>query len=112
MNVQNQIKRALSKAEAIEYVHRVLEEDEEGFTRTGLAEVVCEEFGFQDPRGKNQLGGCLKALRELEAKGWFQLPSPQIQKGGPAPRRLSKTVEAPKECRRKWGMSADWSDPG
>ena len=95
MKVQNQIKRALSKPEAIEYVRRLLEEEEEVFTRTELAEAVCEEFGFQDPRGQNQLGGCLKALRELEAKGWFQLPTPQIQKGGPTPRRLSKSVEEP-----------------
>jgi hypothetical protein len=95
MKVQNQIKRALSKPEAIEYVRLLLEEEEECFTRTELAEVVCEEFGFQDPRGQNQLGGCLKGLRELEAKGWFQLPKPEIQKGGPAPRRLSQTVEEP-----------------
>ena len=60
-----------------------------------VTEVVCEEFGFQDPRGQNQLGGCLKALRELEAKGWFQLPRPEIQKGGPTPRRLPKAVEQP-----------------
>src|SRR5258708_28510927 len=57
--------------------------------------VVCEEFGFQDPRGQNQLGGCLKGLRELEAKGWFQLPRPEIQKGGPVPRRLAEPVPGP-----------------
>src|SRR5437870_3271824 len=95
MNVQNQIKRALSKPEAIEYIGRLLEEDEEFFTRTELAEVVCEQFGFQDPRGQHQIGGCLKGLRELEAKGWFQLPKAQIQKGGPAPRRLSEAVAEP-----------------
>jgi hypothetical protein len=94
LDIQNQIKRALSKPEAIEYVRLLLEGDE-FFTRTGLAEVVCEEFGFQDPRGQNQLGGCLKALRELEAKGWFQLPRPEIQKGGPAPRRLPAPVPEP-----------------
>ena len=55
MNAQNQIKRALSKPESIEYVRRLLEEEEEFFTRTELAEVVCEEFGFQDPRGQNHL---------------------------------------------------------
>ena len=96
MNVQNQIKRALSKPEAIEYVRLLLEEEDECFTRTELADVVCEEFGFQDPRGQNQLGGCLKGLRELEAKGWFQLPRPEIQKGGPVPRRLSEPVAEPR----------------
>src|SRR5580692_1050389 len=70
-------------------------EGDEFFIRTALAEVVCEEFGFQDPRGQNQLGGCLKALRELETKGWFQLPEPEIQKGAPAPRRLSGPVAKP-----------------
>lgn len=94
MNIQNQIKRSLSKPESIEYVSRLLEE-EEFFSRTELADFVCEQFGFQDPRGQNQRGGCLKGLRELEAKGWFQLPAPQIQKGGPTPRRLSEPVAEP-----------------
>ena len=108
MDVQNQIKRALSKPEAIEYVRLLLEGDE-FFTRTALAEVVCEEFGFQDPRGKDQIGGCLKGLRELEAKGWFQLPEPEVQKGAPAPRRLSGPVAKPEQCRQRWGMCAHWS---
>ena len=96
MKVQNQIKRALSTPEAIEYVRLLLEtEDAESFTRTELAEVVCEEFGFQDPGGQNQLGGCLKGLRELEAQGWFQLPEPQSQKAGSSPRRLSGSVAQP-----------------
>lgn len=96
MNVQNQIKRALSCPQAIEQVRLLLEEeDAEFFTRTGLAEVVCEEFGFQDPAGRNQIGGCLKALRQLEAKGWFQLPAPEIQKANPTPRRLPHDVEQP-----------------
>ena len=95
MKVQNQIKRALLKPEAIEFVRQLLEDEDECFTRTELAEVLCVEFGFQDPGGQNQLGGCLKGLRELEAKGWFQLPRPETQKGGPAPRRLSRSVEEP-----------------
>ena len=96
MNLQNQIKRALSQPGAIAFVRRLLEEEEpEFFTRTELAEMVCEEFGFQDPGGQNQLGGCLKGLRELEAKGCFQLPEPQIRKSDPSPRRLSGRVEQP-----------------
>lgn len=94
MNTQRQIKRTLSKPEAIEYVRRLLGE-EEFFTRTELADFVCEQFGFQDPRGQNQLSGCLKGLRELEAQGWFQLPAPRIEKGGPSPRRLWEPVEEP-----------------
>jgi len=94
MNIQNQIKRALSEPEAIEYVSRLLEE-EECFSRTELADFLCEEFGFQDPSGQKQRGGCLKGLRELEAKGWFQLPPPEIHKGLPSPRRLAEPVTEP-----------------
>ena len=89
--MQNQIKRALSKAETIEYVVHLLEEDE-FFSRTELADFLCEEFGFQDPCGQDQRGGCLKALRELEAKGWFRLPPPENQKRNPSPRRLPEPV--------------------
>lgn len=96
MNLQNQIKRVLSKPESIEYVSRLLDEGE-FFTRTELADFVCEQFGFQDPQGQSQLSGCLKALRELEAKGWFQLPIAETQKGKPTPRRLSEPVAEPKE---------------
>jgi len=94
MNKQNQIKRALSEPETIEYVRGLLEA-EEFFTRTELADFLCEEFGFQDPSGQRQRGGCLKGLRELEAKGWFQLPPPEKQKGLPSPRRLSEPVAEP-----------------
>jgi len=94
MNIQNQIKRALSEREVIGYVSRLLAE-EEFFSRTELADFLCEEFGFQDPSGQNQRGGCLKSLRDLEAKGWFQLPPPEIQKGAPSPRRLPEPVTEP-----------------
>jgi len=91
MKLQKQIKRALSKPEAIDYVRRLLE-DEEFSSRTELADSVCKVFGFQDPRGQDQRSGCLKALRELEAKGRFELPPPRIEKGAPTPRRLSEPV--------------------
>ena len=94
MEVQNQIKRTLSTPEAIETVRRLLEEDSIS-SRVELAELVCEEFGFQDPRGENQWGGCLKALRELEGRGMFQLPPPQMRRGSLAPRRLDQPVAEP-----------------
>jgi hypothetical protein len=91
MKLQNQIKRTLSTPEAIESVRRLLEEENVA-SRTELAERVCEEFGFEDPRGERQWGGCLKALRELEAKGWFQLPARQREGGRGGPRRLEEAV--------------------
>jgi Domain of unknown function (DUF4338)/Transposase DNA-binding len=95
VEIQNQIKRTLSVPGAIAYVSQLLEDDE-FCSRTELADFLCEEFGFQDPRGQNQRAGCLIALRELEAKGWFQLPPPQIQKANPTPRRLPEPVPEPK----------------
>jgi hypothetical protein len=91
MKLQNQIKRTLSSPEAIRSIQRLLEKENVS-SRMELAESICEEFGFQDPRGENQWGGCLKAMRELEAKGWFQLPPAEIPKGKPTPRRLSAPV--------------------
>jgi hypothetical protein len=94
MKLQNQVKRTLSHPEAIVYIRQLLEQEDVA-SRTELAEWCCEEFGFQDPRGENQLGGCLKGLRELEAKGWFKLPPTEMQKGKPSPRRLSAPVPEP-----------------
>jgi hypothetical protein len=92
--IQNQIKRNLSQPEGLAYVRELLKVGE-NLSRTDVAVKVCEEFGFQDPRGEHQLAGCLKALRELEAKGCFQLPAPRIEKGGPSPRRLPEAVAEP-----------------
>ena len=98
MNItQNQIKRTLSKPESIGYVRGLLESDALAH-RSELAAQVCERFGFQDARGRAQLAGCLKALRELEGGGHFSLPAvhtaPQRK---PSPRRLSEPVAPPRE---------------
>jgi hypothetical protein len=94
MELQNQIKRTLSTQAAIESVRWLLEQ-EEVCSRMELAERVCEEFGFQDPRGTNQWGGCLKALRELEGEGLFELPAAQMAKRSREPRRLKQAVATP-----------------
>ena len=97
MKLQNQIKRTLSKPEVIEYIRQLLEERDFA-SRSELADFLCGQLGFQDPRGQRQMGGCLKALRELEAKGKFQLPPPRVEngeKGGPRPRRLAEPVAEP-----------------
>lgn len=51
-------------------------------SRAALAHAVCEHFGFVDARGRAQLAGCVKALREPEHAGHFKLPV-----AGPAGRR-------------------------
>lgn len=94
MKTQNQIKRILSQPDAIKYVGGLLDNNE--FTnRNKLASFLCEHFECYDMRGQKQRSGCLKALRELEADGFFTLPSPQNKKGANTPRRLTAPVETP-----------------
>jgi len=92
---QNQIKRTLSQPLALAYVAGLLNDDSEFVHRSELAEFLCEEFGFHDARGQAQLDGCLKALRELEAGGYFTLPEAQGKPGPSRPKRLAEAVADP-----------------
>lgn len=95
--IQNQIKRTLSQPESIGHVRRLLENSALAH-RSELAAQVCEHFGFHDARGRAQLAGCLKALRELEGGGHFSLPAGvSPPRGKPSPRRLSGPVASPRE---------------
>ena len=78
--LQNQIKRKLSQPVTIAYIAELLESSE-FINRTELANFLCEECKFRDARGRPQLDGCLKALRELEALGHFTLPAAQGKPG-------------------------------
>jgi hypothetical protein len=103
MNTQNQIKRTLSEPTSKEYVRGLLESKEIPH-RTALAAVVCEQFGFYDARGQEQLAGCVKALRELEGAGHFTLPVARTSPGRKSPRRLRHPVPLPKEVPSQAGM--------
>jgi len=94
MRNQSQIKRTLSHPEGIERIRELLNGSGD-LHRTAIAEQLCEDFGFFDPRGAPQRSGCLKALRDLERKGHFELPSPLIEKSPPIPKRLGEPVPAP-----------------
>jgi hypothetical protein len=98
MNIQNQIKRTLEHPRAIETIRATLE-SQAVTNRTRLAERLCEHFDFRDPRGRLQQAGCLRALRDLERSGHFQLPARQRGGGGKAKahkaRRLARPVAAP-----------------
>jgi len=92
MNTQSQIKRTLSQG--IDHVRTLLHRT--AFRhRTAVAEALCARFGFYDARGAPQRGGCLKALRELEATGGFTLPAARTRTGPKAPRRLEAPVPTP-----------------
>ena len=91
---QSQIKRTLSHPVAISYVAELLDSGD-FIHRTELADFLCEEWGFQDARGEFQRGGCVKALRELEAAGHFTLPAAQAKNGPGTPKRLPEAVADP-----------------
>lgn len=94
--IQNQIKQTLAEPEGIGYVHSLLESQAIAH-RTELATRVCERFGFYDGRGRAQVAGCLKALRELERGGHVSLPAAcTASRRPPAPRRLSEPVAPPR----------------
>ena len=96
MNTQNQIKRTLSQSTHLEYVSKLLANNEFR-NRKALATRVCEAFAFYDPGGQAQRSGCLKALRELEAAGHFTLPASARRCGPRWPRRLAEPVALPLE---------------
>lgn len=96
MNTQNQIKRTLSQPANIEHVRELLEH-EQFLNRSELAKAVCEQFDFYDARNREQLGGCLKALRELEAAGHYVIPAVNRRTKRRSPRRLPEPVAPPKE---------------
>jgi len=103
METQHQIKRTLSQPIVIEQIVNLL--DAGGLeTRTGLANRLCQDFGFYDPRGEPQLSGCLKALREFEDDGLFVLPAPSWTPVRGGPRGLATSVVPPLGVPSEVGM--------
>jgi hypothetical protein len=88
---QAQIQRRLSAPESIEDVRRLIAQHPSAL-RTHLGDLVCDEFGFLDRRGRRQRSGCLKALRVLERRGRLTLPAAQTKPGPARPRRLDSSV--------------------
>jgi Domain of unknown function (DUF4338)/Transposase DNA-binding/Transposase DDE domain len=98
MDAQNEIKRTLKQESSIEVIRGLLAQQEH-HSRSSVAEVVCQHFGFFDARQRSQTGGCLKALRELERAGHFVLPAAldRGRAGAKSARRLGEPVEAARE---------------
>lgn len=72
-----------------------------------MARHVCKEYDFFDTCGNIQLGGCLKALRELESCGRLILPLAQKSSGKKSPRRLEEPVPEPTNVPLKVGEIQD-----
>jgi hypothetical protein len=94
MHQQNQIKRTLCRPDSLDVVRRELDSNVHR-NRTSLSKALCQHFNFNDARGRQQIGGCTKALRELERKGHFTLPVAQTPHGAKSPRRLDCAVPDP-----------------
>ena len=94
MKKQNQIKRTLTTAEAIEHIIHTLD-TQCNLNRSTLANMLCEHFNFFDPSGKQQQSGCLKALRQLEKAGHFTLPAASFSPGPWKPKRPDDPVPEP-----------------
>ncbi len=91
MNIQNQIKKVLSRDENITHVRHLIAANPD-LCRTHLAELICDDFSFLDGKSKRQRSGCLKVLRELAAAGHLDLPAPQRKGSSKTPRRLGEAV--------------------
>ncbi len=91
MKTQNLIKRKLSQPESVVVVQQILEDNKEA-PRSAIAERVCQHFSFFNAWGKPQKSGCLKALRELERIGRFQLPEGRKPSVQAEPRRPTEPV--------------------
>ena len=94
MHQQNQIKRTLGQPEAIPLVRSELASKVHR-NRASLSRALCQHFDFHDARGRDQIGGCNKALRELERAGHFILPPSVMPKTLKSPRRLKLAVPDP-----------------
>jgi len=94
VETQAQIKRTLSAPAALLYVR---DQAASGcfLHRTALADFLCDHFDFRDARGGRQRSGCVKALRELAARGDIELPAPRLTPGPWRPRRLESPVPSP-----------------
>jgi hypothetical protein len=94
MQPQNQIKRTLSQPESIDIIRSQLASNTHK-NRTSLSKALCQHFNFSDARAGLQIGGCNKALRELERAGHFTLPVSCMPKTVKSPRRLNVAVPEP-----------------
>jgi hypothetical protein len=96
MKTTNSIKETLCAPENVTLVTEWLSQNK-GKTRTRLAREMCERLGLRDGKGALRISTTLKALRELEAEGYWKLPAALPRGSGKwNPRRLGHGVSAPR----------------
>jgi Domain of unknown function (DUF4338)/Transposase DNA-binding len=95
MQLSSSIKQTLSEPLNTKLVLTLLEQDPPP-SRHSLAKALCKRLNLRDAKGDWQLATTGKALRELEARGCWQLPAPRSS--GPGawhPMRLNRPVPLP-----------------
>ena len=90
---QHQIHRTLTSSEGVSCIQRLLAEKQLS-TRTAVGRRVCQEFGFYDARGRQQLASCLKVLNHLERRQQIALPRSKRTWNSAGVRRLGEPVAA------------------
>jgi len=72
MKTQQTIQERLASPEVVSKIRDWLKSNKHK-SRLALAEHLCKELTLKDPRGQLRLAGVQKALRVLEAKGYWRL---------------------------------------
>ena len=95
MKTTTSIKETLTVSENVTFVTDWLAGNK-GKSRTRLARDTCEHLGLRDGKGALRISTTLKALRDLEAQGYWKLPA-ALPHGSKKwnPRRLGYAVAAP-----------------
>src|SRR4030042_766755 len=81
METTSTIQERLARAEGTALVKEWLR-DNKGKGRAALARHVCERLDMRDALGRLRQGGTQKALRVLEARGYWRLPKRQSRGPG------------------------------
>jgi len=96
MKTSTSIKETLSTPGNVTFITEWLSRNK-GKTRTRLAREVCDRLGLRDGKGALRISTTLKALRELEAEGYWKLPAAKQRGNGQwNPRRLGHKVVVPR----------------
>lgn len=89
------IKQRLAQPDHVQLVVKLLQSDRAP-TRAHLAREVCRRLNLRDPKGDWQIATTAKALRDLEAQGFWKLPEATVPGSGKwNPTRLNHPVKAP-----------------
>lgn len=88
------IQQILAQPKNTQLVEQLLGKDA-GYSRTGLAQELCRRLDLRDFQGHDRLSTTRKALRDLEAQGYWTLPRSTVPAPqGWTPIRLPQAVKA------------------